>query len=275
MVQESVSQSTEWLEAIFHNNVGVESMRSELRKGALQSFGRALTALKTGGGDQTDSSPLFAMNDYSRQSKVLAEDLLDNILILPVTLSLPESYDGHRNEYRMRKFIYQQPIRLMNIESILSAPMTISSRNAIHTLLSSVILFNLALTMHLIALDDYFSNGCILDATESTKLLLARGIHLYILAMDLLYGAVRHQANDLMYVASLNNLAQAYSMCGDLGKSQECFEKLLSLMLLHTDTQMMDRGGANLPLDLLEGCWSNLSHVVFSAEMATQAAVAA
>ena len=283
---ESSSQSSELLEAIMHNNVGVESMvHSELRVGALQSLGRALSALKTEGEDQTNSSFQFAMNDNSRQSKVSIEKSLENLLILPVTLSLRESCDGQRSDYSRRTYLYLQPMRLVNVTSLLATPTSIASRNTIHTLLSAVIVFNLALTMHLLALADSFTNGCMLGAkgrpavvpntTESTKLLLARAIHLYILAMELLHGAVRHQANDLMYIASLNNVAHAYCMYGDAEKSQECFKKLLSLMLLQTDALMMKRSVANLPQDLLEGCWSNLSHLVFPTGMAMQSAVAA
>jgi hypothetical protein len=144
--------------------------------------------------------------------------------------------------------------------------------------------------MHLLALEDHFSNACFGGAkgtpavsgvhgekgvTEPTKLLLARAIHLYILAMELLYGGLRHQANDLLYVASLNNLAQAYCMLGETEKSQECFQKLLALMLLHTDARMIDRGVPILPHDLLEGSWLNLTHFVFPAKVTTQLAVAA
>lgn len=285
------ARPSEWLEAILHNNVGVESMlHSELRRGALQLLGRALTALKTEGSDQANFALQFAMNEESRQSKVSAELSLENILILPPTRTLRESYDGQGgSDCPMRTFIYQQPMRLgvKAGASILSAGIPTATRNAIHTLLSSVIVFNLAMTIHLLALEDY-SKSCMgvegipalaLDgefaAKESTKLLLGRAINLYVLAMQLIHGAARHQANDLMYVASLNNLAQAYWMYGDAAKSEECFQKLMSLVLLHADARMMDRGAVNLPLDLLEGFWFNLSRLVFPPGMPTQSALAA
>jgi hypothetical protein len=117
-------------------------------------------------------------------------------------------------------FIYSSPI---------SVPVSAFSNPGLHTevAISSIVIFNLALAHHLLAIHAQ-------QPHQQIVALLAKSMKLYELAIQLQQQDATLSASNystLFILSSLNNLGNVHHMLGDEQASHYCYQKLLSLLM--------------------------------------------
>jgi tetratricopeptide (TPR) repeat protein len=128
-----------------------------------------------------------------------------------------------------KSFVFHQPMRIIFLPSV--APRCNETNHTI----TATIIFNLALTHHRLA----SSNK---GGSNSTKL-LKKAIELYGYAFELYRAGVVVPTNGIVLLATMNNLAQAYTTLGEMEHAETCFRQLLSTLMFLVDSQYMDVPG--------------------------------
>ena len=214
------------------------------------------------------------------------------------TVRVAEGTTNHPDSSPFHLFIFQQPLRFELVHQAPSChdldqqqeePSSQRTQQPlgpeIKTVLSSVIIFNLALGSHLMALEEIhqeqgsrvkslscpphgsgMSSSCI---NERARMQLEKAARLYFCAIDLQENdeKINIEPRMLLLFASINNLAQIYSILGQKDESHACFRHLLSLLLL-----LVDSGACYTKI---EGFWANVFRFVFPPSLAVQPAAAA
>lgn len=119
-------------------------------------------------------------------------------------------------------FIYSSPISVPDSAFLVPGLRT-------EVAISSIVIFNLALSHHLLAIQTK-----LLNPKQHTTALLAKSMKLYELAIQLQQqDAAISSANcsKLFILSLLNNLGNIYRLLGNEVASQYCFQQLLSLLL--------------------------------------------
>lgn len=128
---------------------------------------------------------------------------------------------------------------------------TIPEKQSFHyyVMLSYVLLYNLALTHHLSAINAKKSSN-----SKSVQKKLKKAVALYELAYQI-QSNEGIQLSVLQTMAVVNNLGQIHALLGSMHKSQQCFESLLSAVMI-----VKDCGQHHEQLDELDASMAVLSN---------------
>jgi hypothetical protein len=147
------------------------------------------------------------------------------------------------NEPSSRCYIYLNPIVIP--ES--STDFTINGTHG-ETVLSSIVIFNVALCHHSLALQQLRVQQQEEQTTMDTSLLLLKAMKLYELAIRLHQGSVSAlglRCSKLYIVSCLNNLGNVHQILGDTAASHACFQQLLSILMYLSYTSKLSESTLN------------------------------
>ena len=209
------------LRAILLNNEAVDLLERGENEGAIAAFTNSLEILRPLLAGIEDHSSICEKEHHMEVDHDLAEQSGPEILMHPPVettccssgIAASQSLMKARNKhYEKQHFVFQDPITIP-FEAIKSDP---SAR--FFTKLSMVIIFNLALSFHLSALEH----------VSVPRLLRAKRLYEFAFQM--------HLQDDcdvtLLYsLALMNNLGLIYNSLSDLDRSSQCFEHMLATMM--------------------------------------------
>jgi tetratricopeptide (TPR) repeat protein len=173
---------------------------------------------------------------------------LDQCMVQSLAVADSPKASRHANENEDQHYMYRQAIHipLQNIESTYQAS----------AMVSSMIIFNIALAHHLSALAS--------NIHQSTK--FHKAVTLYQLA-DNLQREAQLENNVLFTMAAVNNLGVIHHRLEDNKRATACFQYLLSTVML-----LVDRGEAEVCCGELDGFLRNVTNLGSESSCAAAAA---
>eukprot|EP00934_Nitzschia_sp_Nitz4_P001174 Nitzschia sp. Nitz4//scaffold30_size153850//139111//139818//NITZ4_002799-RA/size153850-processed-gene-0.25-mRNA-1//1//CDS//3329547327//1174//frame0 len=123
-------------------------------------------------------------------------------------------------------FLFKRPMRI-------ETPQLSDGTTLPQVVVSSVIIFNLALANHMIA------QGTKHDVAAHNDY-LRRAIRLYRCSYDLLATAPGSEPDVLLLIAALNNLGRACIQLGETNEAQDYFQRLLAVVMFLLDYRTLD-----------------------------------
>lgn len=228
-------------DATLLNNIGAELLLNGNRLGAIQVLVEALQL----------SRQIVDGEELGNDSSVP----VTKHVIAPMVGCEEKGFQSAMTTTLDGKFVFTRPIR---IEPTLSG---FPQSKEFQILVSSVIIFNLALANHLVA------SGCKNDH-RTMESHLRRAIQLYQCTYDLIRTENSVAPDVLLLIATLNNLGQACSDIGEQTEAEKCFDWLLSTVVLLVDNQCLDN------ISEAEVFLSNVLHLILPASNCTSAPAA-
>jgi hypothetical protein len=163
-----------------------------------------------------------------------------------------QQQDGASRDSSDASFVYRTPLRVTEEE--LSQP-NVDSELA----MSSHLIFNIALSHHLIALDDEYN-----DSIRCTKRLKG-ALKLYELGFHM-HSKKGADGMSMNYaLALINNCANIYEAIGSSARAQKFYNHMLSSLMMVID------GGEASNVDQLDGYLRNASRLILADEAAPAA----
>ena len=149
-----------------------------------------------------------------------------------------QSSSSYGSSFSSRCYIYLNPIVIPD-----STDLTINGAHG-ETVLSSIVIFNVALCHHSLALQQLHQQqqSQTQTTTIETRLLLLKAMKLYELAIKLHQGSVSAlglHCSKLYILSCLNNLGNVHQLLGDAVASDACFQRLLSILMYLSYTRKL------------------------------------
>jgi hypothetical protein len=208
------------------NNRGAASLISGDLENALCALSEALhysnkdMNQSVAGGESsapTTQAP-FNIGTLMEHKFVVQDDDGDEVMAVDGNGAEPSASDS------LSSFVYLNPIVIPDGNT------TQSSGAQGKTVLSSIVIFNVALCHHSLALQQPSQTAVNAD----TRLLLLKARKLYELAIRLHQGSVRAlglSCSKLYILSCMNNLGHVHHLLGDDVASRKCFQQLLSTLM--------------------------------------------
>jgi hypothetical protein len=252
--------------AIVNNNKGVEMIRRGYYSDAIRECTQSLELLQCGNRQEEVVPPPAHEEEHHEDEPMTSSDQQVNLPMPsdqqdcrenPANAANARFWDSRTSDSsneepdeKNHSFIFRDPIEIP-IRTI-SRKQKLSS--SLLMKVSIVIVFNLAMACHLSAL----SCGS-WSQLERAKLLYEHGFRLD------LQGDEDSGGTLLYYMALLNNLGLIYEISNEHEKSQECFRKMLSIMMLLLEAE--EAGN----IKQWGGLWSNVMPLIVHNNVAAAA----
>lgn len=227
------------------NNEGISQLKHENYEAAVASFSRGLAIVKQALGSNEWES---LSSKPSRETQTPEESPACQFCKLQ-----DEDIDGNLDKeeeqepFGQEGFVFKEPIMVL--------PQSLAAPNYnFFVKLSFLQLYNLALTHHLSALDQ-----------PEPEPFLRKALSLYELAYAI-HVSEHVELTILQSMAIVNNLGHLHRQLGDQKKSQQCFETLLTTLMLVKDC------GENESHHLLDGFMSNVISLILCRPKPAEAA---
>ena len=243
------------LRVIELNNSGVAAMEKGEHKAAVPYLANALKESKRILSRATSSNQIpqerkFGNSTWCQEGEKYSLDYLMTYNSTPISIGYGDDEESRTTIQHDANFLYRQPIPIKTLDTLPNDDFQSS------IMLSTVVIFNLALAYHLAALS---------PNEVSASEMLTKAAKLYEYGFEL-QRSQQTVSCDLFMLATVNNLGLVRLSLGELERGRSYFQKLLSTLIFLIDTRQIDH------LSSIEFFVRNATFVIFSGGAAAAAA---